>query len=295
MKTWTKSSSDGEKHRSVITQLEECGDLSNLEGLLTSTVAERGVESPFYVKDAIRDFFWSLRSEDAPGYSAFAKNRVVPGDVILTFNYDLALERQLKLAGKWEVGNGYGFLIDERIAPSSKVRVLKLHGSINWHGLLFDGLPPGSSGGFNYSLGSRPVIWGPEMKFLGYPEGINDPLAKTGAYMEAFILPTYSKKFYFETSFGKEWVPFWDSIWNQAEDALRKADEILVLGYSLPPADERAARMILEVPRKDAKITIGCHTDSIKIAKRFEDRGHDHDHIITTTMKFEDWGEMTER
>ena len=283
LKTWTESSTDGENHRSVLTQLEECGDLSNLEGLLTSIVAERGVESPFNVKDAIRDFFWSLRSKDAPGYSAFAKNRVAPGDVILTFNYDLALERELKLEKMWEVWDGYGFPIGEKTAPSSKVKVLKLHGSVNWHGLLFGG----HFSWVNGSLGSRPVIWGREFKFLGYPEGTNDPLAETGSYTDAFILPTYSKKFYVEASFGKEWVPFWDSIWNQAEDALRKADEILVLGYSLPPADERAVRMILEAPRKHAKITIGCHTDSMEIARRFKANGHNH--IITTTMKFEDW------
>ena len=175
LKTWTESSTDGEKHRSVITQLEECGDLSNLEGLLTSIVAERGVQSPFNVKEAIREFFWSLRSENTPGYSAFAKNHVAPGDVILTFNYDLALERQLKQAKQWEVWDGYGFPIGDKIALSSKVKVLKLHGSINWHGLRFDGLIQGS-GAFNNSLEPpRPVIWPKEFNFLGYPEGICDP------------------------------------------------------------------------------------------------------------------------
>ncbi|MBI4442101.1 MAG: hypothetical protein HY649_01855 [Acidobacteria bacterium] len=287
LKTWTESSTDGAKHRSVITQLEECGDLSDLEGLLTSIVAERGVESPFYVKDAIRDFFWSLRSKDAPGYSAFAKNRVAPGDVILTFNYDSALERQLKLAEKWEVWDGYGFPIGEKTAASSKVKVLKLHGSVNWQGLQFGGFTEGAQR-VDDVLGTRPVIWGRDFKFLGYPEGINDPLVpETGTYRNAFILLTYSKKFYFETSFGKEWVPFWDSIWNQAEDALRKADEILMFGYSLPAADERAVSMILEAPRKNAKITIGCHTDSMEIARRFKANGYNH--VITTTMKFEDW------
>ncbi len=45
--------------------------------------------------------------------------------------------------------------------------------------------------------------------------------------------------------------------------------------------------MILGVPRKHAKITIGCHNDSLKIADRF--KASDHDNVITTPMKFEDW------
>jgi hypothetical protein len=291
LKTWTESSLDGENYRSIIAQLEECGNLSNLEGLLTSIVKERGAESPFYVKDALREFFWSLRSEGAPGYSAFAKNRLLPEDVILTFNYDLALERQLKLAGKWEVWDGYGFTMGGKIAPSSKIKVFKLHGSVNWHALLFDGLTKGFSGvGPNGSLGLRPVIWDPELEFLGYPSETHDPLAKTGAYNNALILPTYSKKFYFKTSFGKEWVRFWDSIWNQAEAVLRQADEIVVLGYSLPPADVRATDMILGASRKHAKITIGCQADNLEIEKRFGDRGYDH--VTTTAMKFEEWSEI---
>ena len=214
----------------------------------------------------------------------FVAGHLRAGDSVFLKSIPLAvLKLDTKQAKQWEVWDGYGFPIGDKIALSSKVKVLKLHGSINWHGLLF-GSQFSNVGG---ALGSRPVIWGRELKFLGYPEGIKDPLAETGSYSDAFILPTHSKKFFFETSFGKEWVPFWDSIWNQAENALCQADEILVLGYSLPPADERAVRMILEVPRKHAKITIGCHIDSMEIARRFKANGYSH--VITTTMKFEDW------
>jgi hypothetical protein len=52
--------------------------------------------------------------------------------VVITFNYDVALEYALKRAGKWDIKGGYGF--DFHFAPEaqSAVTVLKLYGSVNW-------------------------------------------------------------------------------------------------------------------------------------------------------------------
>jgi hypothetical protein len=54
------------------------------------------------------------------------------GDSVITFNYDDALDRELKRAGKWDVlSQGYGFPFGNG-DDKCDVPLLKLHGSINW-------------------------------------------------------------------------------------------------------------------------------------------------------------------
>jgi hypothetical protein len=56
-----------------------------------------------------------------------------PGDTIITFNWDILHESALWRAGKWHFSDGYGFTV--RDAPKdthSPVKILKLHGSVNW-------------------------------------------------------------------------------------------------------------------------------------------------------------------
>jgi len=71
-------------------------------------------------------------------YDQFAKNIVQRGDVIIAFNYDDSLERELKRADKGDVSQGYGFQIGD-IEKASPRRVLKLHSSINWLVSIFNG------------------------------------------------------------------------------------------------------------------------------------------------------------
>jgi hypothetical protein len=65
--------------------------------------------------------------------------RVNPGDVVVTFNYDSTIERVLKEQGKWFPSDGYGTELifqrhqhDKTIVsfPHSPVKVLHLHGAI---------------------------------------------------------------------------------------------------------------------------------------------------------------------
>src|SRR5258708_4809583 len=91
---------------------------------------------------AIPEFFNSLRQMPLTGpdlYRWWARDQARDGDAILTFNYDLAVERALRTEALWEIGDGYGFPLGVGITPTSKVKVLKLHGSTNWLGMLFDG------------------------------------------------------------------------------------------------------------------------------------------------------------
>jgi hypothetical protein len=81
-----------------------------------------------------------LRQSPAPLYDQFARERIQPGDTVITFNYDQACERSLKEAALWEISDGYGFELGIDAIPTSTVRVLKLHGSTNWWVLHFSGV-----------------------------------------------------------------------------------------------------------------------------------------------------------
>ena len=56
-----------------------------------------------------------------------------PGDTIISFNWDLLHEAALWRAGKWHFADGYGFHCrDAPEAVHSQIKILKLHGSVNW-------------------------------------------------------------------------------------------------------------------------------------------------------------------
>ena len=117
--------------------------------------------------DYLRLWFREIHERPADSYADFARNVVQAGDVIITFNYDDSLERELKRAGKWDVGSGYGFPLGTS-EISSDVLALKLHGSVNWLVSLFGGA---AGGAFLVnpvsSMGNRPVVHRADLKFLG--------------------------------------------------------------------------------------------------------------------------------
>jgi len=300
LKQWTIRDSEAKQHfQGLVEQLEEKADVSNLEKLLTDIVEGR-VDFLGWgnyrgrLEYAIRHYFrYIRRTHSASGYESFAQ-RVQPGDVVITFNYDVAVEKELKIADKFHIGNGYGFTIGQDLTPASKVKVFKLHGSANWIGSIFEGAPSGSvfAIGSHRSLGLRPVIPTDELEFLGY-EGVKDPRFRIGGgFITPMILPTLSKDFYFKTSLGIEWEEFWDSLWNQAKEALKQAIHVFLLGYSMPIADERARELILLNVKKDARITICCFRDSVHISKQFKNAKFQNIETLED-VRFEQWAAST--
>jgi hypothetical protein len=261
---------------------ERYGGLEDLERILTE-LYERPAGSPAAafskmhcgntiggLKVAIPEFFHSVRGRPILGrdlYRELARSKIREGDTILTFNYDLACERALRTEGAWEIGDGYGFSLGAGITPPSKTRILKLHGSANWLGILFDGNKGFSQASNVY--GPRPRLFGErDFTYLGYSEDVRDALCKgisrPGAD-PALILPTLHKDFFHQTPFGREWEPFWDYIWEQAQESLRSAEKIVVIGYSMPNADERARELLLRHSNPDAEILVfsGSRTGTI--------------------------------
>jgi hypothetical protein len=152
----------------------------------------------------------------------------------------------------------------------AKCFILKLHGSTNWMGSLFNGsIGATAVSQTNRSLGQRPVIPPAEFEYLGCEA--RDPNFHGGGMVYSLILPTAKKQFYMETSFGNEWEEFWDSLWSQADAVLRRSESIYVVGYSFPEYDERARVLLSTAPKKQTRINICCRADSDKIKKMFRD------------------------
>jgi hypothetical protein len=219
-------------------------------------------------KNAVREWFAEIqqgKALDSSVYRDFANEIVIPGDCIVTFNYDVSLERELRLAGKFEIGDGYGFRI-EGLPGESATKILKLHGSTSWLALLFGGMTSGiSSFQRGNTLGTRPAIPRNELSFLGYAHEVDPLFGNGGAALPVMIFPAQSKDFYFAPNTGIEYVEFWDELWRQAEVALQTSTRVVICGYSLNQVDKRARKLLLTAPKKDAEIVIasGDHTKRI--------------------------------
>jgi len=244
--------------------------------------AERSLLLP-NLQEAVREHFNWICSVPAPLYDGLAR-LLRPHDTIITFNYDLGIERALRATRLWHIETGYGFPIVNAERPQS-VKVLKLHGSTNWRRLYFGGLTGPSFAVNGNSLGDRPVL--SDLEYLDYPDSV-DPLCprlRTAPSSPAMIMPALPKHFYVETSFGQEWKEFWGNLWEQADHAIGNADELVVIGYSLPIADERARDMLLKTTNKCVRLSICCGSATVSIEQEFRDRGFSGIQEIASTFE----------
>jgi hypothetical protein len=242
-------------------------------------------------KNAVRAWFAEIQQGvalESFAYQDFARNIVVPGDCIITFNYDVSLDRELRLAGKFEAGDGYGFPI-ESLPEKSATKILKLHGSTSWLALLFGGMTSGTSQ-FQpgNTLGARPVIGKNELSFLGYADAVDPAFARGGAALPVMIFPARSKEFYFAPNTGIEYAEFWNDLWRQATAALQLADRVVICGYSLLPVDERARKGLLNDPNKDAEIVVGSGDDTERIVREYREAGY-YRAIPAEEVLFQKW------
>ena len=237
---------------------------------------------------ALRDWFREIHTEPARAYAEFAANLVQPGDVVITFNYDDSLERELKRTGKWDVSRGYGFSLAAG-QHSSDILMLKLHGSINWLVSLFGGARGGSTWASSdgSALGSQPVIHQTDLEYLGYHNFSGHTYSGGGAF-PCLILPGRTKEFFYDTSFGREFNEFWDSLWSQAARALKGSNKIVLCGYSLLPVDQRARDLLLQKSRRDARVSVVSGSQSERIANDFRRAGFNNVEVFKSSY-FEHW------
>ena len=159
-----------------------------------------------------------------------------PGDTLITFNWDLLQEILLSKAGKWSYEDGYGIqTTSEKPLNPSPITILKPHGSCNWALRNRDDL--------SLRIDYTDV-------FLGiYKQGFqnSNPPDSTSDYGDSLIVPSYLK--------NPLQVKILCSVWEAAASALREAESLVILGYSLPEADVSARQLFSEMMQLNITLT----------------------------------------
>jgi hypothetical protein len=192
-------------------------------------------------------------------------------DTIVTFNWDLLHEAALWRRGKWHYADGYGFTCgDEPRGCGSVVKMLKLHGSVNW--------------GQRDEQDCEPAIEHKADFFQGARDDRRTYLRGAGQWNEGryMIIPSYLK----DVSSNRLLL----SLWNQAFDALSIADQIIVVGFQLHPADALARQLL------GCALTRNARPFAIQIVSPAGGADHWDEfcygigrHPERIRMKFEDW------
>jgi hypothetical protein len=171
--------------------------------------------------------------------------RVLPGDAVVTFNYDASLERVLLEQGKWNPCDRYGLGTIRLVArgsaaqrlpsASSAVPVFHLHGSFGW----YTNFSPSSASRTRISL-STDFLDGLDIGAEDVTWKNNDASSNPSHVDPIVIYPSFFKDYDDWKQYGA--IP---ELWRLAADALRAADHIYVVGYSLPPGDSAALTFLV--------------------------------------------------
>jgi hypothetical protein len=162
--------------------------------------------------------------------------RLRPGDVIITFNYDMMIEECIPTDGlHWNPSDGYGFhasgvTLDwarlwkgkhkEVAAGRSQFQVLKLHGSLNWTLYKTN----------KVRLKPRPYV----------------VRARNG-------IPVFDKCSVLAPGWHKRIdISPYRQLWRKARLELEKRSSLAIIGYSLPDTDLLARALLSEVCRSRA-------------------------------------------
>lgn len=169
-------------------------------------------------------------------------------DSIISFNYDLMLEREMSSLGIRPVYECTGAAYYEGFPPAKVgLRLLKMHGSANW-----------------LHCGKCGVLWAftPEKAKASELAGQLCPSCKQLGLSSVIVPPTWNK--------GIE-AGFILPVWKQALKDLIEAGRIFIIGYSLPDSDQFFKYLLgLALSKNTALTEIHIVSDTPKIRERFE-------------------------
>lgn len=236
------------------------------------------LEAEIAVRDCLyclEHFFWERHCLDGGCEASkrdYLREELFPlaaGDVIATTNWDTLVERLLAEDGLWAPHDGYGFTADlfcdgllktparEILAPST-VTVLKLHGSLGWHQ---------SKKGNSVVLSQARLLQ--DLRLAGRDGRrliLRDRAEPYGELPGDWIAlyPSYLKKLTSE--------PMYD-IWALASQALGRAAEVRIIGYSFPESD-LAVQVLVNAVRSRVKsgkvnlVVVNPSREAIERARR---------------------------
>jgi len=191
--------------------------------------------------------------------------RLHPGDTVITFNYDFLLDRVLEDRGnlRCEGGHPLPTLFD---AGDGQARYLKLHGSALWY-VQYVGKqteerftsaePVGTISHVRFTDRLGKVAegegWLPAPVLPQHHATISSPKQRRALLREPLgnVQETRIEPLIIPPTVAKDFSrPEVKRLRCAAKDALSKADEICVIGYSLPPTDCHVTEMIRSAGKK---------------------------------------------
>lgn len=205
-----------------------------------------------------------------------------PGDGIISFNYDLLTEQLLWQQNLWNPFDGYGFEFKtggNEEFPETQIRVIKIHGSINWRA-------PDSFFHPNLEL---------SIEHPFFEKALFDGLKITESHFAKkkyrpyplyshVILPTFIK--------APEYN--WEiQLIENARNLCREAKEVFILGYSCPNADYIANLLFADM-NKESKITIVLWEKNKEVAKELAEKlttkfNFKRENIVNEDTRIEEW------
>ena len=228
----------------------------------------------------------------------FFGKQLRPDDRLITFNYDLLIEKTLWKIGQWSPVEGYAGVgqfeheKDEKDLMKagyrcSTHRILKLHGSINWEWEYGLGQPEINNPiivlddrekwGFSFSRLEKILKREPKQPSGREERSISEGYA--GSYSPLpWILPSYVKVF--------SKAPFLVKIWREAQRIFFQAKRLVLLGYSFPEVDSASQVLLASLP-DDCSILI-VDPDADKIKARIDKLFHFPD-VSVKSMRLEEW------
>jgi len=181
-------------------------------------------------------------------------------DTIITFNYDIALDLALIKTHRGIVNYCFSSETNPNIP-----RYLKLHGSINWLSCMARGCRDAS---WRFPLPARPADFKQPIEFhINTASRYQCPSCDTvGDWRIEIVPPTWAKTVennHFQT------------IWQQAVDDLRLAEQIIFIGYSLPPSDSYIRYILAQglsgSPRLRRIIVVDIDPEKGSVHNRYKD------------------------
>jgi hypothetical protein len=174
---------------------------------------------------------------------------ITPNDVVIIFNYDLLIENALKIINKFNV-NGYQIEyykykngdVWQKEKKESKIKIYKLHGSINWIKC--------NECGSIYILNNNEY----DKNIFEYKKIKKEVCLKCKEKntLNRLIVPPILHKNYNEQPFR--------FLWRNAEKEIINIERIASLGYSLPPTDYTTRSLLRSILKEEPKKEIGLLT-----------------------------------
>ena len=169
---------------------------------------------------AITEYIWDFMAEEGRrgALASFARELVLAGDVVISFNWDFLIDLVLEDATR----NGPVYSYSR---SSDSVVLLKPHGSIDWFEK--DKIPLREKAlRKEMRHRARGVYYYPYFRIAQNPELVNHP---------CFIVPPLS---------SKKFSGFLQRVWRDVYRAVAAARELYIVGYSLPREDQFARLVI---------------------------------------------------